>query len=541
MSDIDLVRQQTAYLRAEAQWLRSRGWYRFFRWFNSTAPEPVRDRSWSEVREKPSVAAGCAGADLITAELELLASTEETVSSPAGLRFEFTDRSGSPVQIQGGGLAGVDRDTAPVEPDREGRCRCSIGVPPGAERVKVTASPWQARSLVFVRNLRITTELPELQVLKTAEQDRPNRIALYGDLDVNIVDGSSIWLVSLAQVFALTGIARVELVLKRTPKRNTVVAPLGAYPEIGITCMEGATVSGSVLPAVLRSMHAELPFKWVVVRGFEANAIAASHDWLAGRLVPYITDLPQPDSLSKRERENLLEIISAARLILCQTSEIGEYYKSLDPGAEAKLALLPPMIPPPAATRSRERRRREQPYRIVYAGKFAPDWAVEELLDVFGGLRREGLDVELHVFGDKFQGDGSFRNRLRVRLREEPGIIWYGSVTREEVLRRLTEMDLAWAWRRASLEEGTRELSTKLLEYGSCGVPVLLYPNQINVDFLGADYPLFARSRSAAARQVRQAMLSEDVGNTAVGKLSEASKPHTFEAVARHLADLLSA
>ncbi len=539
MTDIDLVRQQTAYVQVEVQWLRSRGWYRFFRWFNAKAPDRVRDRSWSEIRERPSATAGCAGIDLITVELELLSSTEEADSRVAGLRFEFTDGNGSSVPVQGGGFAGADRDTAPLEPDREGRCRCSIGVPPDAETVRVTAAPWQARSRVFVRNLRILKAPPELKVLKSVERDRPNRVALYGDLDVNIVDGSSIWLVSLAQVFALTETAQVELILKRAPSRNTVIAPLGAHPEVGITCMEGAPITGSVLPAVLRSMHAGSPFKWVVIRGFEANAIAAGHDWLAGRLVPYITDLPPRESLSRRERGELRQIIASARLILCQTEEIGEYYRSLDPAADAKLAVLPPMIPP-VDLKPRERDRREGPYRIVYAGKFAPDWAVEELLDVFRGLRSEGLDAELHIFGDKFQGDPAFRNRLRNRLRAEPGIIWYGSVPRQEVLSRLEDMDLAWAWRRASLEEGTRELSTKLLEYGACGVPVLLYPNQINVDFLGADYPLFARSSSGAARQVRQAMRVEDVGNMAVDRLFEASKPHTFDSVARRLTGLLA-
>ena len=51
------------------------------------------------------------------------------------------------------------------------------------------------------------------------------RVLLYGDVNLNVMDGSAIWLPSLAETFALTG-AQVHVQLKAPETRDLLSGPL---------------------------------------------------------------------------------------------------------------------------------------------------------------------------------------------------------------------------------------------------------------------------------------------------------------------------
>ena len=61
---------------------------------------------------------------------------------------------------------------------------------------------------------------------------RPSAL-VYGDVDLNLLDGSAIWLQSVTQALVAAGCA-VTLVLKAPVRTDRLVAPLRGLPEVTI-------------------------------------------------------------------------------------------------------------------------------------------------------------------------------------------------------------------------------------------------------------------------------------------------------------------
>ncbi len=70
-------------------------------------------------------------------------------------------------------------------------------------------------------------------------------------------------------------------------------------------------------------------------------------------------------------------------------------------------------------------------------------------------------------------------------------MVWHGGLTRRDALRLAATGHIGLSWRSPSLD-GSPELSTKLLDYGALGLPVLCNPTPMHRRLLGEDYPLFA-------------------------------------------------
>ena len=143
------------------------------------------------------------------------------------------------------------------------------------------------------------------------------------------------------------------------------------------------------------------------------------------------------------------------------------------------------------------------------------------------------------------QDDLEFRPEIAARLESTPGLVWHHQVSREHLYAELPGFNIGWAWRHAELESATHELSTKVLEYAACGLPTIVYPNEVNVGVLGSDYPLYARD-GVEAGQVIGAMLGDPdrLASLRVELVAVAAR-FTFEAVRKQyvapLADALEA
>ena len=76
-------------------------------------------------------------------------------------------------------------------------------------------------------------------------------------------------------------------------------------------------------------------------------------------------------------------------------------------------------------------------------------------------------------------------------LLQQPFVEYIKNVNRQTVMEILQSSNFIWAYRPAYFENLTLELSTKLLEGVSLGVPTICYPNAINKRVLGNKYPYF--------------------------------------------------
>lgn len=362
------------------------------------------------------------------------------------------------------------------------------------------------------------------------------RFAVYGDLNLNITDGSAVWAASLVQVLAGLEGTEVTLFLKAPVSALHIIEPLLSLDNVRLVEPETdeAPVMSveSALGAIREHDRAER-FDAIILRGFELCFQATRYDALEGRLWVYITDLPQTrDSLDDEARDRITRIIAHSAHVLCQTPQFEAHLLDCFPEAAGRTALLPPMIPPPSA--AAQIGRAEPTRRLVYAGKFAPLWGIREMFSAYDRLQAECPGVELHVFGDKIHhvpSDLGFRPEIARRLESTTGLVWHRQVSREHLYAELPGFDIGWAWRHAELEEGTHELSTKVLEYAACGLPTVVFPNEVNLDVLGPDYPLYARDEHEAVRVIKHMLNSQEQLASLRAELVRVASRFTFDAI----------
>ncbi len=385
-----------------------------------------------------------------------------------------------------------------------------------------------------------------------------SRALVYGDIDLNLIDGSAIWLQSVTQALARAGCA-VTLVLKAPVRTSRLIAPLLAEPGItvrrpfeehlleGLEGLEGARpIRAPAVSGLLTRLDAEQRHDLVVLRGRAVTAAVAKSEAFAGRLWPYLTDVPQSvPGLTPDAADELETIASAARYLLCQTEELRCFLEGSIPAACGKCVLLPPILadvppthlpdpPSPGAAAA------GTPLRLVYTGKFAPRWNTLEMTELPGLLSARGVASELHMAGDKIHDDATgYQQRMRAAL-DADGVTWHGGQSREEAMRLAASCDIGLSWRHPDLD-ASLELSTKVLEFGALGLPVILNRTQMHEALLGADYPLFAASLADVATAAAAAAVEPGLYRLAAERASRAAERFTLDRAAERLRGYLAA
>ena len=217
---------------------------------------------------------------------------------------------------------------------------------------------------------------------------RPSAL-VYGDVDMNLLDGSAIWLQSVTQALVAAGCA-VTLVLKAPVRTDRLVAPLRELPEVAIRSphaerlLPGLTEASLTVPqaiTALATVDAVARHDLVVLRGRALVSAAARHGAFDGRLWSYLTDVPQAvPAVTPKAAEDLTVIAKASRYLLCQTEELRCFLEGSIAAACGKSVLFPPVLPALDIHRDPDvRSPRRHPARLVYTGKFAPRWNTLEM------------------------------------------------------------------------------------------------------------------------------------------------------------------
>lgn len=342
---------------------------------------------------------------------------------------------------------------------------------------------------------------------------KQKRAMVYGHVDLNLIDGSAIWVQGIVQTLATAG-CQVDLVLKSPIVTGRLLDPLAALPNVTVRKpyeelllpdlknVKGAGLTPSQVAKVLSALDAENKYDLVVVRGLKAVHQLVTSKVAPGRLWTYLTDVPQsyieadPESV-----EVLTQVAKASRFLLCQTEELRGFLEGLVPEACGKAVLFPPVAPevegvtPPAPPAPGE------PIRLVYTGKFAPRWNTEQMCMLPTLLAERGVTAELHMVGDKVHDDPEdpeYSTRMSEALKTGKGVIWHGGQPREKAMQIAGGAHIGLGWRDADLDDSL-ELSTKVLEYGVLGLPALINRTPMHERLLGADYPMFVDGSAAAA------------------------------------------
>jgi len=329
------------------------------------------------------------------------------------------------------------------------------------------------------------------------------RALVYGDVNLNVIDGSAIWVQSMVEALSRCGV-ETTLVLKAPVRTGRLVDPVAAMP--GVTVVrpheqgyvkrrKKALTRGQAID-IMKQLDQAAPFDIVVMRGLRAVESAVADGAFDGRLWTYLTDMPQTvTALGERDVARLERISAASRLMLCQTEELRCYLESAVPSACGRSVLWTPTVPAPDFTLPERQPLGDRPIRMVYTGKFAPLWNTLEMTQLPARLSALGVPAELHMVGDKVHDvpkDPSYADRMTRALESTPGVVWHGGMPRQDAMRTSAAMDIGLSWRDPSMD-GSLELSTKVLEFGALDVPVVLNRTQMHEDLYGVDYPLFVQ------------------------------------------------
>jgi glycosyltransferase involved in cell wall biosynthesis len=370
----------------------------------------------------------------------------------------------------------------------------------------------------------------------SADEAAPRlRLALYAEVNMNLIDGSSVWVQSVAQTLTQIDGVEVTLLLRVAEQRDVLTAPLRNNGQVELVHpdqlgYESPLDAEEALDALER-LDEERGFDHVLLRGAAICAAAARRRPFPGRMWCYYLT---PHAFEPGQEIDQLRLIApASERVFCQTEPIRELARVAVPDNADKLALLPPMIP--SFSKAAPRPSREGGLKLVYAGKFAPEYYFLEVIETFDRLLRDQPDAELHLVGDKIHHppeDPSFRPAAEAALTETENLVWHGGVSRDEVDALLREADVALSVRHPMMD---KELATKVLEYGAAGCAVILNRTSLYEELLGADYPLFATDPAQILAVLKQIAKNSDLRQEAADRCAEAARQYTFERVAEQL------
>ena len=328
-----------------------------------------------------------------------------------------------------------------------------------------------------------------------------HRVLLYGDVNLNIIDGSAVWLVAVAEALSTAG-DHVTVLTKAVDRGGRLYEDLRqidgvdvVYPR-GLVFSETPALTVGAAASEIESLDSEREFDVLLCRGRELCSELVRRGIGAGKLWAYLTDIPDIDDARGGDaRRSVHSIAIGAHRLMVQTEDARALLEASVPAGAGKTVLMPPMVPDDIGA-GRRPVREGGALRLGYCGKFAADWNTHLMLDLPAALRSRGTAMSLTLVGDKFQqvpGDPGWAAQMKSRLVDAHAVgdvVWRGGVSRRESLQEIAGFDLALSWRSHSLDS-SREISTKLLEYCAAGVAAVVNRTAAHEKLLGADYPYF--------------------------------------------------
>ncbi|PNP95112.1 group 1 glycosyl transferase [Listeria newyorkensis] len=359
------------------------------------------------------------------------------------------------------------------------------------------------------------------------------------------MDGSAVWLTSMAGMLATNPDIQTEILLKARIKNTLLTDEMAGYPNVKMiqpyedlgnrSFANGNRMNAAEAVRVMKELDAKNHYHLIIVRGFDLVRQLVQESKLVGKTVPYITDFNHTLTRSSRkERSELGEVYRRFPNLFMQTEPMKQAFMRLMNVDGEKIQILFPMVPNGAAQPSF----RNENDRLVYTGKFAADWYTEEIVEAASEL--EG-NITVGIAGDKFQGElTAKKEQIMKQFAEEPKIDWRGAMSRSASQQFIEDGDIGISWRSEVIDnDESVELSTKLLEYGRLGKPVLLRRTKMHEGLLGKDYPLFVTTKEQFIEKATQSLTDSTLYEKAARMTYGASQHFTMAASYKRLSSFL--
>jgi glycosyltransferase involved in cell wall biosynthesis len=380
-------------------------------------------------------------------------------------------------------------------------------------------------------------------------------ILVYADVNLNLIDGSAVWLASLTEMLSLEPLLNVHVLLKCPLTDDKLVKKLlskenirfidpwsgDENPAAGrvLAHLKRMVLDTEAAANIIQIINQKIQPYRILVRGPDILYRICGEREISSKLIAYVTNPPSHSDFSGMQK--MLAIHNSSVLTLLQTPMAVNSFIRIC-GARAirmKIDILNPMVADDNFEYPLERRRTH--LSLGYSGKFSPPYMIEEMLSSFKSIQNKHENATFHVVGDKMHNQPfveGFKERVKAGLNENPGVKWHGGVSRERANQLMSEVMVASGWRDASFD-GTVEISTKILEYAALGIPVLMRPAPVQVEVFGAELPTWVESdlefRRMFERLITDKALHIEVATSMRESVRKYSMSATIERLRGHL------
>ena len=350
--------------------------------------------------------------------------------------------------------------------------------------------------------------------LHTRENEDSASILVFGYINLNVIDGSSFFVAGLGAMLASRVGINVDILSANKIFSYNVLHELSTVDNVRVVdpykshatfdtnrWTTDHTLSRDEAAYAIGEMDRQRSYDQIVVRDvWTARSLVQLCPDVVSRLSVYVTGVAfsnlevDPDII-----ESISVLMDSGASFILQTHEMkSTLAKALPRFDNSKHVVLGPFVPDANRDFEDSFNYNSRPSRLVYAGKFFPNWIPDKILSGFNYARIENPALSLDVAGDAFRSDSqnlSFPEEVKYLLNNSSGINWHGGLPRDRVREIVRDSDVGVSWRSDSMDFST-EFSTKVLEYGSLGKPSLLNRSQVNLQVIGDDYPLYVGSMS---------------------------------------------
>ena len=313
-----------------------------------------------------------------------------------------------------------------------------------------------------------------------------NRILIYGDVILNIIDGSSIWLINLSKLIAQDKSNQVDILLKKPIKNDVLVCELEEYSNVRLIQTEMKEITKDNIQKAIGELDNRNHYQMIIVRGLDVVRPLISSN-LKTKVVPYLTDFNQDmNTITNDEKNELSLIYNSFDKIFVQTEEMKEYYmKILNVDGDKCSILYPIVFPVPPVEKENK--------TICYAGQLSDLWKTEELIEIMEILYEKDPEIKLYFIGKKFTKKlNKKHDEIIDRLKSGPNINYIPELPNNESRKIINKCKLGYCFRSEKLDNDSQlEISVKFLEYGNYNVAPLVRKTKMHSKILGEDYLLY--------------------------------------------------
>lgn len=366
-------------------------------------------------------------------------------------------------------------------------------------------------------------------------------IAIFGDISMNGIDGSSIWLQSISSIFPKDRF-NVYLILRDKIISHTL---LGELKNVNIVDIYNTPYlnknnenpcSSYELFTILKGLNKDFGLDHIILRAprYLKDFVEKSENQT------YLNILEKVDAYFPKiniyeddyEKQIILKAIPYIARIIVQTEEMRSYLDMVFPSLIGRVIVLNPVVPNFKTRTIKEIKYKLKKPCVIYAGKLDKQYYVEEFLDIL--LASESKKYSLKYVGSKLTTskiDPQFGNRIKQKLaqyEQNPNFIWIKQLERTATIEQVASASFMLSVRQ-DIYDTSNEISTKLLEAMSVGALPILKKTAANVKLLGDDYPCFTNQVENIPDVVECLLKEPNVYVDWAKKLQKIAQQYTFD------------